>query len=219
MWFLILKLFKIGFKEAKKHKANKRANPEDPNFTMQQQPEVSTFAPPQSKSSKAKFLLQMALRVLQFALGVAVIGLYGGTLNTAREDNSAPPSQWVYAVVVGFLGASTALVYLVLGMVMKSRPLGARQGTHLPLFLWESVLCVLLLVLFGLFGKMYIGVYGEKDGVDVKKMRRAVWVDLVMLVVWVGTAFWAGLRWWKGAKGADDGESQAGKGDLEMGEK
>lgn len=74
-----------------------------------------------------------------------------------------------------------------------------RERWNLPLFVWEAVLCVFWLTLFGIFGKLYIGDY--EDSSMVTRMRRAVWVDLVDLVLWVGTALWKGMRWWRGQRG------------------
>ncbi|KAL4896070.1 hypothetical protein BDV59DRAFT_171965 [Aspergillus ambiguus] len=217
MWFLLFKLFRAGAKQAKKHKANK-----SPQAYYQQPPPdayANTYpgpapaaaapipmpaedAPAPTKQAKLQALLQLALRVVQFALGVAIIGLYGGAVNTARAKTEAAPAKWVYGVVVGFLTGFTALVHAgVVGVAVRRARLPARTmraaRLQLPLLAWESVLCVLLLVLFGIFGEMFIGVFGERKGVDVTKMRRAVWVDLADLVLWVGTAGWTAARWWR----------------------
>ncbi|KAL5359407.1 hypothetical protein BJX96DRAFT_174322 [Aspergillus floccosus] len=227
MWFLLLKVFRIGVKQAKKHKANKaaaaawpEAHPDAPanayHYPGAEQPPIPMPPSPAPKQTKLKTLAQLLLRLLQFALGLTIIGLYGGALNTAREKHAAPPAKWVYGVVVGFLTGATALAHLpVLGVAMKRGgvPVTSRVRLALPICAWESILCVLLLVLFGIFGEMFIGVYGEREGVDVTKMRRAVWVDLTTLLLWIGTAAWAGLRWWRG------GRSERAAEGLEMEEK
>lgn len=107
---------------------------------------------------------------------------------------------------------------------------------QLPRFAWEFVLCVLWLTLFGIFGKLYIGVYpsdstsdsskrdtttssisttGELgDASKINRMRHAVWVDLVNLVFWAVTASWALLKWLKARREdgpvAFDAEKEAG---------
>ncbi|KAL2868514.1 MARVEL domain-containing protein [Aspergillus lucknowensis] len=168
-----------------------------------------------SKRAKAKDLAALLLALAQFAFGLAVIGLYSQDINAARDNGDSAPSRWVYAVVTGFLSMSSAFCYLLLGWWWKKRSkpaFSARQGLFLPLFVWEGVLIILWLVVFGIFGEMYIGVYhvGGKDGGEnkVTRMRRAVWVDLACLVFWAVSAVWKGLRWWK-AKGRSD----AGEGD------
>ncbi|KAL2849205.1 hypothetical protein BJY01DRAFT_210867 [Aspergillus pseudoustus] len=174
-----------------------------------------------SKRGKAKDLLALVLAIAQFAFGLAVIGLYSQDITAAHNKHKSAPSRWVYAVVTAFLSTSSALVYLVLGWwwQKRSKPvLAQRERLFLPLFVWESILVILWLVVFGIFGEMYIGVYhvGGNDGGDdkVTRMRRAVWVDLVCLLMWAGSAGWRGLRWWK-AKGRKD----AGEGDGMSSEK
>ncbi|KAF4162445.1 hypothetical protein CNMCM6936_002097 [Aspergillus lentulus] len=161
MWFIVLKLLRIGVKEAKKHKAKKNAA----NTTTTTDPESINL----DRGSNMPFsadsttlrnplitLLDTILRFIQFVFGLTVIGLYGRDLH--GEDKA--PAKWVYAVVTAFLAAMTAAVYLVLPFVMKGRtPVARRPRVQLPLFVWESVLCVLWLTLFGIFGKMYIGDY------------------------------------------------------------
>lgn len=50
---------------------------------------------------------------------------------------------------------------------------------------------------------MYIGVHssdsnsGLGDASKINRMRHAVWVDLVNLLMWVFTASWALMRWLK----------------------
>jgi hypothetical protein len=176
---------------------------------------------PLSKRDKAKDLLSLILAIAQFAFGLAVIGLYSQDITAARNKGDSAPSRWVYAVVVGFLSTSSAFVYLVLGWwwQKRSKPaLAARENLFLPLFAWETVLVILWLVVFGIFGEMYIGVYhvGGNEGGEAKvtRMRRAVWVVLTCLVMWAGSAGWKGLRWWK-AKG----RKEAGEGDGMSSEK
>lgn len=214
MWFIILKVLRYGFKAAKTHKANKSApNTNNPNDIDN----ITPSSPPTPKRNAFKTILDKALFTLQFALALTVIGLYSQDINS--EDENAP-AKWVYAVITGFLAACTALTYLVLVFAMKSRPLPTRQGAHLPLFAWEVVLCILWLVVFGVFGEMFIGVgYGGDEGSEkakkVERMRRAVWVDLVNLGFWVVSAAWRGVRWWRGRVRGGDGQSvlEVGGGD------
>lgn len=203
MWFLALKLLRIGVKEAKKHKAKKNAanstDPEGIDLDRSAHTNMPTTADSTTARNPLTTLLEILLRFIQFVFGLAVIGLYGQDLHSSDH-----PAKWVYAVVTGFLATMMAGVYLLLPFVMKGRtPLARRARVQLPLFVWESVLCVLWLTLFGIFGKMYIGDYSE--GAKVTRMRRAVWVDLVNLALWVVTMGWVGLRWWRGVKGGQEG--------------
>ncbi|KAL6238063.1 hypothetical protein BDW75DRAFT_46972 [Aspergillus navahoensis] len=187
-----------------------------------------TPPPAMGKRAKLKALLSTALAIVQFAFGLAVIGMYSQDINTARDKGNSAPSRWVYAVVTAFLSTATAFVYLVLGWWWKKRSkpsFSQRSGLFLPLFVWESVLVILWLVVFGIFGEMYIGVYhvGGKDGGEnkVTRMRRAVWVDLACLVFWALSGAWRGVRWWK-AKGVGQGTGfsfRRRRADVEGGEK
>ncbi|RHZ61352.1 MARVEL domain-containing protein [Aspergillus thermomutatus] len=205
MWFLALKLLRVGVKEAKKHKAKKNASntTTDPEgINLDRSTDMTTTADSTTARNPLKTLLETLLRFIQFVFGLTVIGLYGRDLH--GTDNAPAPAKWVYAVVTAFLATVTAAVYLLLPFVMKGRTPLARLGRlQLPLFIWESVLCVLWLTLFGIFGKMYIGDYSE--GPKVTRMRHAVWVDLVNLGLWAVTMGWVGFRWWKGVKGGQEG--------------
>ncbi|RLL94151.1 hypothetical protein CFD26_100016, partial [Aspergillus turcosus] len=185
MWFLALKLLRTGVKEAKKHKAKKNAanstDPEGINLDRSAHTNMPATADSTTARNPLITLLETLLRFIQFVFGLAVIGLYGQDLHS-----HAHPAKCVYAVVTAFLATMTAGIYLLLPFVMKGRaPVARRARVQLPLFVWESVLCVLWLTLFGIFGKMYIGDYSE--GPKVTRMRRAVWVDLVNLGLWVVT--------------------------------
>lgn len=136
--------------------------------------------------------------MLQFTLGLVVIGLYGRDI---KPSAPASDSRWVYAVVVGFLAALTAFVHLLLDLLLlKSRPLRHRPLARLLVLAWEAVLVVNLLTVFGIFAKLFLGKATENE-----RMRRAVYVDVVVLVLWLASAGWMGLRWWRGRAVREDG--------------
>lgn len=86
----------------------------------------------------------------------------------------------------------------------------------LPQFVWEFVVTVLWLALFGVFGKMYIGVHPEESDSDASKinrMRHAVWIDVINLGFWVMTASWVLLRWLKSRRAAAVDAVDAEKGE------
>lgn len=117
---------------------------------------------------------------------------------------------------VGCLATITAMIHLVIPFLMRKSASARGAGItsnnpalQLPQFVWEFVLCILWLTLFGLFGKMYIGVYPEKkdekdskesglgDSGRIDRMRHAVWIDLINLLLWVSTSSWILLKWLK----------------------
>lgn len=219
MYFVFFKLFRFGVSQVKKRKANKTQdqNPPQNDPTFNPQTQQGNMRVPSSyytgsgagARNPIKVLIESALRFFQFVFGLTVIGLYG---QDVKHDASVH-AKCVYAVVTGFLGTITALIHLLLPFVLKERPLAVRPRCHLPLFVWEFVLFVLWLTLFGIFGKMYIGNYSTVDEGRVTRMRHAVWVDLTSLCLCVATALWAGVRWWKSRNGVVS--AGKGEGDVE----
>lgn len=125
-----------------------------------------------------------AIHIVQFALALAVCGLYGQDLSNARQHGVHADSKWVFAVVVGALSALTAVLYLV--------PFILRFWL---VWAWDLVLFVLWIALFGVFGKMYMHEDPEGDS-GVQRMKNAVWVDLVSALLWLLTAVAAFGYWW-----------------------
>jgi len=131
------------------------------------------------------WILSSILRFVQFALALAVCGLYGVDLNNARSQGKYTDGRWVFAEVVGALSAFTALLYMI-PFIMR-----------IPFaFAWDALIFFLWVVLFGIFGNMYIKENAEGDA-GVQRMKNAVWVDLVNMLLWlISTIIMAGY-WWK----------------------
>ncbi|KAJ6107848.1 hypothetical protein N7523_009171 [Penicillium sp. IBT 18751x] len=236
MSFIAVKLLKLGFSEAKKHRAKKQAQQfQDPSvYPEYPQPYPMTEYPPGvapgsnvsyqppsepiSKGSKVMGMVISALRFFQFVFGLAVIGLYGQDVHHDKAKNTWH-AKWVFALIVGFLATSTAAIHMIVPFLTKKVNYRPSAKLQLPRFTWEFVVCVLWLTLFGIFGKLYIGVYvsdstsesGKRDTATssttatselgdaskINRMRHAVWVDLINLVFWAVTASWALLKWLK----------------------
>ncbi|CAN8100004.1 unnamed protein product [Discula destructiva] len=124
------------------------------------------------------------IHIVQFALALAVCGLYGQDLTRARNNDSYVDSKWVFAVVVGALSALTAVLYLI--------PFILRFWL---VWAWNMVLFILWIALFGVFGAMYIHEDPEGDS-GVQRMKNAVWVDLVSALLWLLMAVGAFGYWW-----------------------
>jgi len=128
-------------------------------------------------------------RLLQIIFALTVVGLYGVDLHKANRENKYSDGKWVYAVVVGSLSAPTALAYLV--------PFVHR----IPfLFIWDTILFILWITLFGIFGKLFIHENPEGNG-GIKRMKNAVWVDLVNALLWLFSAVGMAAYWWKARNG------------------
>jgi len=131
------------------------------------------------------YILFSILRFFQFVLALTVCGLYGVDLHNARSQGKYADGKWVFAEVVGGLSAVTALLYMV-PFVMR-----------LPFaFLWDLLLCFLWIVLFGIFGNMYIHANPQGDS-GIQRMKNAVWVDLVNMLLWLISAVLMAGYWWR----------------------
>jgi hypothetical protein len=237
MSFVALKLLKLGYSQAKKHKAKKESQKyQDPPYPATYYPEQHPMtsypsgaapgttmhfdADQKPAPSKPAFMALSALRFLQFVFGLTVIGLYGRDVRHDHAHAGTWHAKWVYALITAFLATVTAMVHLIVPFVMrkvKAAGAGAGPGMLLPQFAWESVVTVLWLVLFGIFGKMYIGVRDEKgveglgDGAKITRMRHAVWIDVINLGFWVVSSSWVLVRWLKSRRIAGSGAVDAEK--------
>lgn len=138
-------------------------------------------------SMTVSYICFSVLHLVLFALALAVCGLYGQDLHHANEDHKYSDSKWVYAVVVGALSAVTCVAYFV-PFVMRVAGFVAA--------IWNFILFILWIALFGVFGKLYI--HENPEGVDgIKRMKSAVWVDLVSALLWLFAACAALGYWWK----------------------
>lgn len=127
--------------------------------------------------------LRVFLRFMQFVLALTVCGLYGVDLDAARKQGAYADSKWVYAEVTAGFAAVTCLVYFL--PMVKS----------LFFFAWDWVLFVMWVVVFGIFGRMYISEAPEYDA-GIVRMKNAVWVDLTNMLLWFITAVYGTVMWW-----------------------
>jgi len=129
------------------------------------------------------YIAHTVYRFIQLVLALTVCGLYGVDLHAAHKQGKYSDGRWVYAEVVGALSAFTALLYMI--------PFIAR----VPLvFVWDSILFILWIALFGLFGNMYIHANAQGDS-GIQRMKNAVWVDLVSALLWLGSAVGLAFYW------------------------
>lgn len=113
--------------------------------------------------------LRLILRFFQFVLALTVCGLYGIDLHRAHDANVSADGKWVFAVVVGAASAVLVFVYLL----------------HWRwLVVVDAVLFVLWTAVFGVFGRMYIPAHPTPRQGGQWRMKRAVWVDLVEMLLW-----------------------------------
>lgn len=131
------------------------------------------------------YLAFSVVHFVQFALAITVCGLYGVDLSRAAKAGKYQDSKWIYAVFVGGISAFTTILYMI--------PFILRFAA---VWIWNLVLFILWITLFGLFGNMYIRENAEGNK-DIQRMKSAVWVDLVSALLWLFTAVAAFGYWWR----------------------
>lgn len=123
-------------------------------------------------------LVRLVLRFLQFVLAITVAGLYGVDLHHAHEKKAYTDGKWVFAEVVAGLSAFTCIIY------------GIPFIKSYWAFGWDWILFILWTALFGLFGSIFIKDHPTpKQGGQIR-MKHAVWVDLVNMLLWLITAIY-----------------------------
>lgn len=137
-----------------------------------------------SSNGTASVVLRILLRLFQFVMAVTVAGLYGVDIHHWHQDGEHADARWVYAEAVAGIAAITVLVYAV--PFIKSYKIWA----------WDVIVFLLYVVLFGIFGKMYIGT----DHHDNTRMKHAVYVDAVNMILWCVTAGYSALLFFRERK-------------------
>jgi hypothetical protein len=137
------------------------------------------------KSGICGVISRATLRTLQFVFAVTVAALYGVDLAQATKTENHAHAEWIYAESVAALSALTCIVHCFFTV------------TQVAWSAWDGVLLVLWLAQVGVFGTVYIS--GTKTGyenatVSVPRMRAAVWLDLINMLLWLTTTV-LGVAW------------------------
>lgn len=132
-------------------------------------------------------VLRIVARFFQLVMGLTIIGLYAVDLDRAHKAGVYYDSKWMYATIVGAISSLVAIIFM------------------LPLvkawffFYIDTVIFILYLTAFGIFGKMYIKEDPEGN-TGIIRMKRAVWIQLVNMLLWFGTAAYGATIFWKERK-------------------
>lgn len=131
-------------------------------------------------------LFQLGIRVMQFVFALA------SGISYAIELSHNNSSGFIYSqVVFGF----TLLMLIIEAITLRSYKL---------VFLFESIICILWLALFGTFYTIYFGrdtnVEPEYAGVNMSRMRNAVWLDLINFLLWLASALFSTVMCCSGTK-------------------
>ncbi|KAI9820047.1 MAG: hypothetical protein M1826_001037 [Phylliscum demangeonii] len=153
---------------------------------------------PSGRTSFGLRILRYGIRALQLVLALAIAGVYGSDVNNARKQHRAVDSRWVaslrptfspslhansiqvYAEVVAGLSALTSILYLI--------PFLSAYLNASLFFAWDALLFIFWVAVFGAFGKLFLHRHP-----DLPRMRHAVWLDLVNMLLWFATAAVGGM--------------------------
>jgi hypothetical protein len=131
--------------------------------------------------------IRIFLRVCQFFMGIAVIALYAQDLDRARRAGKYTDSKWVWAVVCGTLSALTSALFVTPWLKAWF------------FFAADAFIFICYLVAFGIFGKMYIPENPEGNS-GITRMKNGVWVLLTNMLLWLITAVYGAVVFWKSRK-------------------
>ncbi|KAJ5399745.1 hypothetical protein N7465_010234 [Penicillium sp. CMV-2018d] len=137
------------------------------------------------RSGLCGIISRATLRTLQFVFAVTVAGLYGVDLAHYTKSNSHAHAEWIYAEFVAALSALTCIVHCFVTV------------TRVGWSAWDGVLFVLWLAQVGVFGNAYashINPEYETATLSAPRMRAAVWINLVNMVLWFATMV-VGISW------------------------
>ncbi|KAK6441215.1 hypothetical protein LTR95_002544 [Oleoguttula sp. CCFEE 5521] len=134
-------------------------------------------------------LIRLILRFFQFIFAITVAGLYGVDLHAAKQAGAYTDGKWVFAEVLAGLSAVTVLVY------------GIPFFKSYWAFGWDWVLFILWTALFGIFGKIYIPAHPTPKQGGIIRMKHAVWIDLINMLLWLVTACYATAIWFRSRGG------------------
>ncbi|SPO03740.1 uncharacterized protein DNG_06423 [Cephalotrichum gorgonifer] len=131
------------------------------------------------------YVLFSTLHVILIILAAVVAGLYGTDVGRGKRPDGFGDGRWVYAIVVACLSALTAALHLI-PMVLR----------FMLVWVWDFVLFILWIALFGIFGKLYIHEPANGNG-ETKRMKAAVWIVLVNALLWLLAALASLGYWWR----------------------
>jgi len=105
----------------------------------------------------------------------------------------------VYAEAVAIISVSTTLLYFALFYFERRHAKDVftyHKFRNYPVFpLWDFILFILYLVVFILFGTMFIGENPAGDA-GIQRMKTAVSIDAACWVMWLGSGTLVGYIWW-----------------------
>ena len=134
-------------------------------------------------------LFRLSIRIFQFAFALASGISYAIELGHATNDSK---TDFIYAQ---FVFGLTLIVLVIDSITARNYRL-----TWVP----EWLLAILWIASFGLFYTIYMrgNIQQGYENVDVGRMKRAVWCDLINALLWMGSALFSSVMCCAGIKAA-----------------
>jgi len=131
------------------------------------------------------FIVHSVVRFFQFIFAITILALYGVDITNQRHANGHADGRWVYGLVVALLSAITALIFMV--------PFFKTYKA----FGWDVLLFFFWVIVFGIFGHLYIPTSPYNDS----RERSAVWIDLINMLLWLISALFGLLMFFRSRNG------------------
>lgn len=146
-------------------------------------------------ANKTHLIINIITRALITIVSFVVVGFYARDVDLTRKAGHSVDGRWGYAVAVSVLSIIVCLVHLL--PQIRSR----------MLFPVDLVLFLLWVILFGIFGKMYIPRNCMGDGA-CDRMKVAVWFDLAGMLLWLLSGVMGAINWRRDRVSGGPGMSQ-----------
>jgi hypothetical protein len=152
--------------------------------SWQENPKPSTSITQYSERKRQTGLILYAmLRILQCIFALVVAILYGLDLQLATKSHARADASWVYAEVVA-------------GMSMISCSMQMFFMTAVWYWcLLDALISILWLAQFGVCASLFLGgsPNDELAPTSIDRMRAAVWVNLVCVVLWFSATMYGAI--------------------------
>ncbi len=132
------------------------------------------------------------VRGLQFLFALIVAGFYGHRVDVDRRAGNPQSAEWVYGVTIAGLSCITAIVF---AFAAPLSIVSSKFRTY-RLFAWDFGLFLLWIIVFGIFGGIFLK---RPDGDDYKgastvTMKAVVWLDLLNSILWLVSGTYGGVK-------------------------
>ncbi|KAM5355248.1 hypothetical protein ACJ41O_001894 [Fusarium nematophilum] len=138
------------------------------------------------KSGLTGLVSRAILRTLQCIFAIVAAALYGLDLQQATRDGIKPDSSWIYAE----FAAGTSMIVCIVHLFFTTEK---RRWVVL-----DAIVFIFWVAQFGVFASAYLdsGNPVENEGFrpSRNRMRAAVWIDMINMLLWLSTTVQGVLR-------------------------